>query len=187
MTAFKGRRGVWEKMKAEDSKALIINSAEFWSWEARQKYIDVWKMLIKERSTLWFGRHPSAQAVWNLTAAWANGASNAFGETRHETQRRALMSLADLSGTQDEWERWREGAEREERATLGRSHPVFFLNFHGKWGKRNPLVGKTGFARRQSAGSRYRVTLKMGSTCNTLRATRLHYWLRMAQKKCQRK
>lgn len=138
MTAFKGRRGVWEKMKAEDSKALIINSAEFWSWEARQKYIDVWKMLIKERSTLWFGRHPSAQAVWNLTAAWANGASNAFGETRHETQRRALMSLADLSSTQDEWERWREGAEREERATLGRSHPVFFLNFTANEGRGIP-------------------------------------------------
>lgn len=29
------------RMKAEDSKALIINSAEFWSWEARGKYIDV--------------------------------------------------------------------------------------------------------------------------------------------------
>lgn len=62
-------------------------------------------MLIKERSTLWFGRHPSARALRDLTAAWANGASNAFGETRHETQRRALMSLADLSGAQDEWER----------------------------------------------------------------------------------
>lgn len=113
-------------MKVEDSKALIINSAEFWSWEARGKYIDVWKMLIKERSTLWFGRHPSAQAVWNLTAAWANGASNAFGETRHETHRRALMSLADLSGTQDEWERWREDAESEEGATLGGGRLVFF-------------------------------------------------------------
>lgn len=59
-------------------------------------------MLIKERSTLWFGRHPSARALRDLAAAWANGASNAFGETRHETQRRALMSLADLSGVQDE-------------------------------------------------------------------------------------
>lgn len=105
---FERKTGSWEKIKAEDSQALIINLAEFWSWEARGKYIDVWKMLIKERSTLWFGRHPSAQAVWNLTAAWANGATNAFGETRHETQRRALMSLVDLSGTQDEWERWRE-------------------------------------------------------------------------------
>lgn len=50
--AFKGGRGAGRKMKAEGGKALIINSAEFWSWEARGKYIDVRKMLIKERSTL---------------------------------------------------------------------------------------------------------------------------------------
>lgn len=99
-------------------------------------------MLIKERRTLWFGRHPSAQAVWNLTAAWANGASYAFGETRHETQRRVLMSLADLSGTQDEWERWREHTEREEGAALGGRWFIFFGNF--KRGKRDPSVGKTG-------------------------------------------
>lgn len=37
VTAFKGSK----KLNVEDSKALIINSAEFWSWEARGKYIDV--------------------------------------------------------------------------------------------------------------------------------------------------
>ena len=102
----KAEEEVGEKWKRKTVGLLIINSTEFRSWEAGRKYIDVWKMLIKEGSTLWFGRHPSAQAVWNLTAAWANGASNAFGETRHETKRRALMSLADLSGSQDEWARW---------------------------------------------------------------------------------
>lgn len=39
--AFKGGRGAERKMKAEGGKALIINSAEFRSWEARGKYIDV--------------------------------------------------------------------------------------------------------------------------------------------------
>lgn len=56
-TAFKGRRGGGRKWKRKTATLLIINSAEFWSWEARGKYIDVWKMLIKERSTLWFGRY----------------------------------------------------------------------------------------------------------------------------------
>lgn len=60
-------------------------------------------MLIKERSALWSGRPPSEQAVWNLTAAWPNGASNAFGETWHEAQEWELMSLVDLSGSEDEW------------------------------------------------------------------------------------
>lgn len=39
--AFKGGRGVGRKMKADGGKALIINSAEFWSCEARGEYIDV--------------------------------------------------------------------------------------------------------------------------------------------------
>lgn len=39
--AFKRGRGVERKMKVGGGKALIINSAEFWSWEARGKYIDV--------------------------------------------------------------------------------------------------------------------------------------------------
>lgn len=97
------RGGSGRKWKWKTASLLIINLAEFWSSEAGGKYIDVGKkMLIKERRTLWLGRHPSAQAVGNPAAAWANGASNAFGETRHQTQRRALMSLVDLSGTQDE-------------------------------------------------------------------------------------
>lgn len=40
------------------------------------------------------------------------------------------MSLADLSGTQDEGERWRGDAERKERATLGGRR--ILLKFHGK-------------------------------------------------------
>lgn len=166
MAAFKGRRGGGKIWKRKTARLLIINSTEFWSWEARGKYIDVWKMLIKERSTLWFGRHPSAQAVWNLTAAWANGASNAFGETRHETQRRALMSLVDLSGTQDEWERWREDAEREEEATLGGRCLAFFLNFKANEGREILRWVKlhSHTPHRFSAGSQYWVTLQIGST-----------------------
>lgn len=38
---FQRKKRKLEKLKVEDSKALIINSAEFWSWEARGKYIDV--------------------------------------------------------------------------------------------------------------------------------------------------
>lgn len=160
MTTFKGRRGGGRKWKWKTARLLIINSAEFWSWEARGKYIDVWKMLIKERSTLWFGRHQSAQAVWNLTAAWANGASNAFGETRHETQRRALMSPVDLSGTQDGWERWREDAEREVGATLGGRRLAFFLNFIANEGRGIPRWVKldSRASHRHSAGSQYWVT-----------------------------
>lgn len=36
-THFQRKKRSWEKMKAEDSKALKINSTEFWSWEARGK------------------------------------------------------------------------------------------------------------------------------------------------------
>lgn len=119
-------------------------------------------MLIKEGRTLWFGRHPSAQAVWNLTAAWANGASYAFGETRHETQRRVLMSLADLSGTQDEWERWREHTEREEGAALGGRWFIFFGNFVANEGRGILRWVKLDWhaPHRLSAGSQYRDALQ---------------------------
>lgn len=119
-------------------------------------------MLIKEGRTLWFGRHPSAQAVWNLTAAWANGARYAFGETRHETQRRVLMSLADLSGTQDEWERWREHTEREEGAALGGRWFIFFGNFVANEGRGILRWVKLDWhaPHRLSAGSQYRDALQ---------------------------
>lgn len=120
-------------------------------------------MLIKERRTLWFGRHPSAQAVWNLTAAWANGASYAFGETRYKTQRRVLMSLVDLSRTRDEWERCRQYSESEDRAALGGRWFIFFLNFmvYEGWGILRWVKLDWHAPHRPSAGSQYRVTLQM--------------------------
>lgn len=101
-------------------------------------------MLIKEGRTLWFGRHPSAQAVWNLTAAWANGARYAFGETRHETQRAgANESCGPLrhTGWMGTMERthWK---GRRSRSWWKMIHILW--KFRGKRGKRDPSVGKTG-------------------------------------------
>ena len=42
------------------------------------------------------------------------------------------MSLADLSGTQDEWERRGGDAEREDRAMLGSSHLTFKIPWRGR-------------------------------------------------------
>lgn len=78
------------------------------------------------------------------------------------------MSLADLSGTPDEWERWREDAVKGSKAAaLGASHPAFFLNFMANEGKGDPTEGqKLDLRVQQSAGSRCRLTPQMGSMWN---------------------
>lgn len=79
------------------------------------------------------------------------------------------MSLADLSGTPYEWERWREDAVKGSKAAaLGASHLAFFLNFMANEGKGgDPTEGQKLDSRvQQSAGSRCRLTPQMGSMWN---------------------
>lgn len=140
-------------------------------------------MLIKERRTLWFRRHLAAQAAWILTAAWANGASNALGESRHETQKRALMSRVDLSSTRDEWERRWAYAEMEGVALAERCF-IFFLNCMVneereilQWVKLDSHATYS-----LTAGSQYWVNLQI----NKEHTTCLHWLSHWAQKRWQK-